>query len=87
MKDKTIDFERWLINNYPDRKDDPEYACVECDGDGMIETTATEYGDCFSCCGTGSTMYDEYQEQWESDRERLRKFFISLTDRIMEKDK
>lgn len=69
MKDKTIAFERWLINNYPDREDNPEYECLECEGDGILLGK-----DCFSCCGTGSSMYDEYQEQWESDQELLRNF-------------
>lgn len=71
---KTIAFERWLINNYPEREDNTEYACVECDGDGMVETTATEYGDCISCGGTGSTMYSEYKKRCESDQKCLRKF-------------
>ena len=37
MKDKIIAFERWLINNYPEREDNPEYECGACDGSGWYE--------------------------------------------------
>ena len=74
MKNKTIAFKRWLINNYPEREDNPDYECDDCDGDGKVETTLTEYEDYISCSGTGSTMYAEYKKQCELDQEHLRKF-------------
>ena len=80
MATKTIDFETWLIKNYPEREDDPEYECGVCEGDGIIESE--KYGSdgtksdkyCIACSGTGSMMYDEYEKQCEIDQERLRKF-------------
>lgn len=92
MKEKTIAFEKWLINNYLEREDDLDYECYDCDGSGIVETTegvniGFNIESCVSCCGTGSNMHDEYEKQCEIDQERLRKFFILLTDRIMEKDK
>jgi len=76
MNNKTIAFERWLINNYPEREDNPDYDCTFCDGTGMIEEYDEPFQDeyCISCFGTGSTMYAEYEKQCEIDQERLRKF-------------
>ena len=74
MQNKTIAFERWLISNYPEREDNPDYECSVCEGDGFIDDTGLEYVACISCFGTGSSMYDEYEKQYEIDQERLRKF-------------
>jgi len=82
MNNKTIAFERWLINNYPKREDNPDYECNECDGDGIFDSDEYEFypewsqhvRKCILCGGTGSSMYDEYEKQCEIDQERLRKF-------------
>ena len=77
MQNKTIAFERWLISNYPEREDNPDYECSVCEGDGFIDKDYAEGEDveyCISCFGTGSSMYDEYEKQYETDQERLRKF-------------
>jgi len=76
MELKIIEFERWLINNYPEREDNPDYECSVCDGTGIMEEYDDPFGDeyCISCFGTGSIMYDEYEKQYEIDQERLRKF-------------
>ena len=83
MKTKTIEFEKWLINNYPEREDNPDYACDICEGDGIVESEKydrdgikpAEY--CISCFGTGSRMYLEYEKQCEIDENKLAKFLGS----------
>ena len=86
MSEKIIAFEKWLISNYPDREDNPEYACDACDGDGYIDDQDVEYvypndddapesvQPCISCFATGSAMYLEYEKQCEIDQERLRNY-------------
>ncbi len=73
MKNKTIKFERWLINNYPEREDNPDYECSVCDGTGIEDSDqpvqAEQY--CISCFGTGSKMYDEYEKQCEIDQDLI----------------
>lgn len=83
MKTKTIEFEKWLINNYPEREDNSDYSCETCEGDGYVDSDVeyiinndapddVEY--CGSCFGTGSSMYSEYEKQCEIDENRLAKF-------------
>ena len=76
MKNKTIAFERWLIHNYPEHEDNPDYECDDCDGTGITEEYEGQFQaeNCVSCSGTGSAMYDEYKKQCVIDQERLRKF-------------
>lgn len=71
---------RWLINNYPEREDNPEYECGVCWGDGILDTDTDQVEFCVSCFGTGSTMYDEYEKQYEIDQERMRKFYIKRSN-------